>query len=223
MAAASFVDYYDLLNVGPNAPIELIEASVRLLLQRYVPQSKQGGDSSKLDMVKAAYMMLLDPQARADYDQEYTLRCRTSISAETDVITPESVLIERRRRLRIVKVLYQHLLQDSHAPGLNTIAISSGVGAPAEQLRFSVWFLNEKGLISRTDQGNYCITAEGAEWLEENSLSSQTAELLPSKPPVAEASLVRPVSSPQYAVTAAAGGDEADVPESLLATRENSA
>ena len=69
MANEKFVDYYDLSSLGPNASVELVEASVRTLLQRYAPQNKETADTEKLEDVKKAYIVLSDPRARVGYDR----------------------------------------------------------------------------------------------------------------------------------------------------------
>ena len=59
---------------------------------------------------------------------------------------------------------------------MTAIALANGAGIPVESPQFSLWFLKEKGLITRTDQGDYYITADGAEWLERRSLPQRSGE-----------------------------------------------
>ena len=90
MANEKFVDYYDLLSLGTDASLELVEASVRILLQRYDPQNKETGDTQKLEEVKKAYVVLSDPPARAQYDRD----CKERGTAEVR----SSDLVNGRKR-----------------------------------------------------------------------------------------------------------------------------
>ena len=191
MASEKFVDYYDLLSLDLSASVELVEASVRILLQRYGQDNKETGDAEKLDVVKKAYMVLSDRQNRAQYDRDYKQRRPAEGTAANAVVTPETVRAEIRKRFGIVKVLYEQMMKDQHGAALNAIALSHGVGVPIERLQFSLWFLKEKGLLIRNDKGDYCITVDGAEWLEKHSLPQR------SEPPRAKQAVngeVRPVT-----------------------------
>ncbi len=177
MASERFVDYYDLLSLDLSASVELVEASVRILLQRYGQDNKETADAEKLEVVKKAYMVLSDRQNRAQYDRDYKQQRPVEGTAVNRVITPETVRVEIRKRFGIVKVLYEQMMKDQHGAALNAIALSHGVGVPIERLQFSMWFLKEKGLLIRNDQGDYCITVDGAEWIERHSLPQRSGEV----------------------------------------------
>ena len=195
MATGRFVDYYDLLSLGPDAPLELIEASVRLRLQRYAPDNKETGDPEKFDAVKKAYMTLSDRQSRAQYDREYKQRRPSAGTPENNTVAAETVRAEIRKRFGIVKVLYRQMLKDPHA-ATSAIGLSNAVGVPGEHLRFSLWFLKEKGLMSRTDQGDYRLTADGAEWLERHSLPQRSGQPPRAKQTVGDAHAVNAAAPP---------------------------
>jgi serine/threonine protein kinase len=68
------VDYYDLLEVSPRASREVIEAAYRALMKQFHPD-KFGGkvawqDKAVAEQLNEARDVLLDPNARAKYDQE---------------------------------------------------------------------------------------------------------------------------------------------------------
>ena len=192
MASERFVDYYDLLSLDLSASLELVEASIRILLQRYGQQNKETADAEKLEVVKKAYLVLSDRQNRAQYDRDYKQRRTAEGTAANAVVTPETVRAEIRKRLLIVKVLYEQMMKDSHSAALTAIGLSQGVGVPIERLQFSLWFLKEKGLLIRNDQGDYCITADGVEWLERHSLPQRSGE--PARAKQAVNGEVRPVT-----------------------------
>ena len=176
--------------------MELIEASVRLRLQCYAPDNKETGDPEKFDAVKKAYMTLSDRQSRAQYDREYKQRRPAAGTPDNNTVTAETVRAEIRKRYGIVKALYGQLLKDPHAAAMSAIVLSNAVGVPGEHLRFSLWFLKEKGLLSRTDKGEYRLTADGAEWLERHSLPQRSGQPPRAKQTVGDAHAVNTAAPP---------------------------
>ncbi|MEW6182970.1 MAG: DnaJ domain-containing protein [Bacillota bacterium] len=64
------IDYYEILQVSPNASREVIEAAYKRLARIYHPDL--GGDSEKMKLINEAYDILGDPQNRAAYDLSFT-------------------------------------------------------------------------------------------------------------------------------------------------------
>lgn len=62
------VDYYELLLVSRNAPVEIIRASYRTLMQKLKHHPDLGGDNSTAALMNDAYATLCDPKRRAEYD-----------------------------------------------------------------------------------------------------------------------------------------------------------
>jgi curved DNA-binding protein CbpA len=67
-------DYYALLHVHPDAPIEIIRASYRTLMQRLKAHPDLGGDHAAAARINAAYAVLKNPARRAAYDAELAHR-----------------------------------------------------------------------------------------------------------------------------------------------------
>ena len=61
-------DYYELLHVHPEAPLEIIRASYRTLMQRLKAHPDLGGDVAHAAMINEAYDTLRDADRRAAYD-----------------------------------------------------------------------------------------------------------------------------------------------------------
>jgi hypothetical protein len=55
------------------------------------------------------------------------------------------------------------------------------IGRPREHLEFTIWFLAQKRLIQRADDSGLTITAEGAEYLENNIEGIEQNRLLRAK------------------------------------------
>ncbi len=73
-------DFYQILHVHPDAPVEIIRASYRTLMQRLKNHPDLGGDVENAALINAAYETLRDPAKRAAYD-EYKNQCQQTGSA----------------------------------------------------------------------------------------------------------------------------------------------
>ena len=66
-----FIDFYEDLQVSPNADMETIERIYRLFAKRYHPDNSISGDTEKFNVIAEAYSLLSDPEKRAAYDANY--------------------------------------------------------------------------------------------------------------------------------------------------------
>lgn len=80
------VNYYDILEVSPRARVEVIKAAYKALMKNYHPDNTDG-DLRVTQQLNDAKAILLDPDKRAEYDEE-----RTEI---TDTIIGEYRVIEK--------------------------------------------------------------------------------------------------------------------------------
>ena len=71
MSDDSLADYYEDLQVNPNADQETIERVYRMFAKRYHPDNGCTGCVDKFDRVTKAYQILSDPSKRAAYDARY--------------------------------------------------------------------------------------------------------------------------------------------------------
>lgn len=67
-------DYYQVLQVHPRAEPEVIQAAYRGLARKYHPDATGGADDAAMQELNEAYAVLSDPQKRASYDRDYTVR-----------------------------------------------------------------------------------------------------------------------------------------------------
>ncbi len=62
-------DYYDILQVPPDADARVIRAAYRALTKRFHPDARRSEASNeKMRLVNEAYAVLSDPQGRREYD-----------------------------------------------------------------------------------------------------------------------------------------------------------
>ena len=71
MEASKFADYYEILEISPNANSGTIERMFRYLAQRYHPDNQETGDRHRFDEIMEAYETLKDPGKRARYDIDH--------------------------------------------------------------------------------------------------------------------------------------------------------
>ncbi len=163
------VDHYEVLQVSPNAEMETIGRVYRMLAQRFHPDNQQTGDETRFREVLEAYSVLSDPEQRARFDIAYHRRRQdrwrlvtTGAHAENDFEMEQSF------RLTVLEALYTKRRLEPDDPGIFTLDLEGLIGRPREHLEFTIWFLLQKRFVTRDDNARLQLTAEGAEYLEEN-------------------------------------------------------
>jgi curved DNA-binding protein CbpA len=168
MSDDAAVDYYEVLQISPNAHPETVHRVYRLLAQRFHPDNKETGDETKFCELIAAYRALSDPEERARYDVTYQLRRqdRRRLAASSAELGSD---LDRERSIRItvLEVLCAQRRREPNRPGIFILDLEEMTGTPREHLEFTLWFLVQKKLVQRTDNSMLAITAEGVEYLEE--------------------------------------------------------
>ena len=66
-------NYYELLHVSRDAPLEIIRGSYRALMQQMKHHPDLGGDAATAAVINEAYAVLSDPERRAEYDARLDL------------------------------------------------------------------------------------------------------------------------------------------------------
>jgi curved DNA-binding protein CbpA len=91
MAAPIFIDFYELLDVDPDADIEKIRAAYRATIAAIHPDrpSATAEDLEKAKMLNVGKEILLNPEKRARYDEERLKRLRADPKS-VSVPTPSS-------------------------------------------------------------------------------------------------------------------------------------
>jgi curved DNA-binding protein CbpA len=177
------VDYYEALQISPNAEPEMIHRVYRLLAQRFHPDNKESGSAARFRLISEAYEVLSVPEKRARYDVAYQQRQQdrwrlvaTGAEAENDFVSEQAL------RLTVLEVLYTQRRMDAAVPGIFATDLEKLTGRPREHLEFTLWYLVQKKMITRGDSSLLVITADGVEYLEENYQSDIQARRLKPKP-----------------------------------------
>ena len=180
-------DYYEVLQISPNADPDTVHRVYRLLAQRFHPDNQATGDAEQFRVLMKAYRVLGDPERRAQYDvhrperqQERAQLISEALRAQNDV---ES---EQLLRLTVLELLYARRRNDSNAPGVYFADLEGLVGRPREHLEFTMWYLAQKRFIDRTDGSQVMITADGVDHLEQNgAVRQQVLRLTAAEVPAA--------------------------------------
>jgi curved DNA-binding protein CbpA len=179
MLEAAHVDYYEVLQISPNAEPETIQRVYRLLAQRYHPDNQQTGNANRFRVIHEAYTVLSNPDSRVKYDvthgQLQQDRWKLVSSGQG---TPADRHAEKAIRLTVLELLSARRRLHPSEPGLFPTEIEKLTGVPREHLEFSTWYLIQKKLVQRSDSSRLVVTAEGVDYLEEHPQANHTAPRL---------------------------------------------
>ena len=71
MSDSGFVDYYELLQISPNAEAETIQRVYKMLAQRYHPDNPETGDTARFLLLNQAFETLSNRELRSSYNTVY--------------------------------------------------------------------------------------------------------------------------------------------------------
>jgi curved DNA-binding protein CbpA len=168
MTGQGFIDYYELMQISPNAEYETVQRVYRMLATRFHPDNPNTGNADKFLRLNEAYEILRDTERRQEYDQHYQIyRTQPMEVFELKEFT-EGIEAEANRRTGILCLLYNKRRTDPDSPGLSILQLEMMMSIPREHLMFTVWYLREKDFVRFTDNSEYAISAQGADHVESN-------------------------------------------------------
>jgi hypothetical protein len=159
-------DYYEFLQISRNAEPATIHRVYQFLAARFHPDNAQTGDAEKFVLLKQAYEVLSNPERRAQYDAAFENETPPAapLSAEIDFL--DSMKGELNRRLALLALLYIRRRTNFSRPEVPLTEVELRMGFPRDYLEFTVWYLQRKGYISRADNSDFVLTAEGVDFVE---------------------------------------------------------
>ena len=171
-----FRDYYEILEISPNANSETIDRIFRYFAQRYHPDNQDTGDQPRFSEILQAYNALRDPVKRAQYDIEH--KNRSDFGRKLAAEASDSKGIERDVGIqdKLLSLLYVKRRQNIKEPGIGNQDLERLSGCPSEHLDFHLWYLKEKGWLGRLEDGTLAITVEGVDFC--NSKQHRGAEVI---------------------------------------------
>jgi DnaJ domain len=172
----TFLDFYELLQISPNADPDMIHRVFRLLAQRYHPDNTVTGDENTFRAIADAYKVLSDPEKRAAYDIQLQAQRQQRWQIFDQKQASVGKLAEKAKRKGILELLYTVRKNQPTNPTLNLHELEHMLGCPREHLEFSLWYLKENGLLLKGDSGRFTITAKGVEWTEDQEVAEEVAK-----------------------------------------------
>jgi curved DNA-binding protein len=179
-ATNGFQDFYELLQLSPNADSYTLSRVYRVLVKRYHPDNQDTGNPDKFREIVDAYRVLSDPEQRAAYDAKYDENRTFVFGIFEEASAFDNFDTDRRIFEGILSLLYAARRREPSRGGVGVIQLERLLACPAEHLEFHVWYLLEKHWISRQNNGQLAITVAGIDHMREQTARSlQRDHLIP--------------------------------------------
>ncbi len=159
-------DHYEILRLSQSADEEAISRVYRTLARRFHPDNSETADPQAFLRVSQAWRILSDPKKRARYDAE---RAQANSGPRFRFQSREfydGLGGEKNRRIAILCLLYRKRSIDYQNPGISMLEIERLTGFTREEIGFAIWYLREKKMVLAADNSQYCIAAEGVDYVE---------------------------------------------------------
>ena len=160
------IDYYEFLQISPHADADTIHRVYRYLAARLHPDNPESGDADRFRLLKSAFDTLSNPVRRAEYDSVCRREAVDVKPLSNSVDFMDSVEGELNRRVAVLAVLYFKRRANPRLPEVSLAEIERRMGFPRDYLDFTTWYLGKKGYITRADNSDFTLTAEGVDYIE---------------------------------------------------------
>jgi hypothetical protein len=167
MTETEIPDYYEFLEISPQATQETIHRVYRYLATRYHPDHSETGDLDKFSQLSAIYKVLSDPDRRAEYNARRATHqpaMQDPLSSTIDFM--DQVEGDQNRRVAVIAILYYRRRMYPHEPEVSLAEIERRMGFPRDYLDFTTWYLTKKKYITRADNADFTLTVEGVDFIE---------------------------------------------------------
>lgn len=159
-------DYYEFLQISPNAEPDTIHRVYKFLAVRLHPDNPETGDAEKFFLLKEAFDVLSNPARRAEYDAVFKKEGTETVPLSTTIDFMDNREGELNRRLAVLALLYVQRRTNPYKPEVSLLEIEARMGFPRDYLEFAMWYLRSKGYLSRSDNSEFVLTAEGVDFVE---------------------------------------------------------
>jgi curved DNA-binding protein CbpA len=160
------IDYYEFFQISPHADADTVHRVYRFLAGRLHPDNPQSGDAEMFRMLKAAYDTLSNPSRRSEYDAAFRRETKEEPPIADAIDFLDSIEGEQNRRIALLAVLYYKRRANPRFPEVSLAEIEKRMGFPRDYLDFTTWYLTKKGYVTRADNSDFSLTAEGVDYIE---------------------------------------------------------
>src|SRR5579863_3179492 len=130
-------DYYEFLQISPNAEPDTIHRVYRFLAVRLHPDNPETGDTEKFFLLKQAYDVLSDPVRRAEYDAACKAEPLQPAPLSTTIDFMDNLEGELNRRLGVLALLYIQRRNNPYHPEVSLLDVEGRMGFPRDYLEFT--------------------------------------------------------------------------------------
>jgi curved DNA-binding protein CbpA len=160
------IDYYEFLQISPHADADTIHRVYRYLAARFHPDNPDSGDAEMFRLLRMAFDTLSNRSRRAEYDALCRQEAVETSPLSNSIDFLDSVEGEMNRRVAVLAVLYFKRRANARFPEVSLAEIERRMGFPRDYLDFTTWYLVKKGFISKADNSDFTLTAEGVDFIE---------------------------------------------------------
>ena len=160
------VNYYDLLQISPQAERETIERVYRLLAARYHPDNQETGDAERFRLIQEACEVLRNPARRKEYDRQFETSAAKPLPIFLGKEFTDGIDAEAKIRIGVLCLLYSKRRANPDFAALSLLDMENIMAFPRERLLFALWYLRAKRYVLQDDRSSFIISAEGVDYLE---------------------------------------------------------
>ncbi|HEY6872455.1 MAG TPA: DnaJ domain-containing protein [Geobacteraceae bacterium] len=183
MSANEFVDYYELLQLSPNADTETVEHSFRYFAKKFHPDNTESADTERFRQIVEAHRTLSDPETRTGYDVKYQDYWNSKWRIASEASDGSAFGDDQVTRERLLSLLYVQRRRTMNSPGLGEYEMARLISSPPELVEFHLWYLKAKNWVERLPSGLLAITAAGVDQVEQSRLLLSPDRLLEAHKP----------------------------------------
>src|SRR5580693_2946704 len=173
MTLPSAVNYYDLIQISPQAERETIERVYRLLAARYHPDNRETGDAERFRVLQEACEVLRDPARRKEYDLQFQANATRPLAIFLGKEFTDGIDAEAKIRIGVLCLLYSKRRANPDFAALSLLDMENIMAFPREGLLFALWYLRAKRFVLQDDRSSFIISAEGVDYLESQLPTNQ--------------------------------------------------
>jgi curved DNA-binding protein CbpA len=174
---SSFIDYYDLMQISPNADLDTIQHVFRHLAKKWHPDYRKG-DPEQFQLLVEAHKTLTNTERRASYDLRYQRFWENKWNLAAEASDGRSIVDDSEVRAGLLSLYYVQRRSKMNDPGLGEMEVARLMRIPVHLIEFHIWYLKEKGWIQRLENGQFALTARGVDEVEKSRLRLNSDRLL---------------------------------------------
>jgi len=145
---ANPADYYEILQISPNADSETIHRVYRIMAARFHPDNPRTGSLERFLILREAYQVLSDAARRTEYDATHQNRQIEPLPVFWRRSFVDGIEGEMNRRLGVLSLLYHRRRTSDNNPGISVLELERRMAFPREYLNFTLWYLRNKGYVT---------------------------------------------------------------------------